>query len=86
MAYQDDQPKGSKAACRRKRPVTLARRSRVAATLAAGLVGGTLLSTCQTRVRDAFVSSSKDLFLSLFSPEVFLAALDPSADETTDGE
>ncbi len=55
-------------------------------TLAAGLAGGTLFSACQTRTRDAFVSSSKDLFLSLLSPESLLDAFGAGTEETTDEE
>ncbi|MFH0981498.1 MAG: hypothetical protein V2A79_08165 [Planctomycetota bacterium] len=49
-----------------------------AATL---LAGGTVLSTCELRVRDAFVSSTKSTVLGLFDTML----QDLAGDVTTDG-
>ena len=86
MANDTDCPGGTTNRNRRTRGSLSARRSRLAMTLAAGLAGGTLFSACQTRTRDAFVSSSKDLFLSLLSPESLLDAFGAGTEETTDEE
>lgn len=43
-------------------------RSRLAATLAAALAGGSLLGTCQARFRDAAISGSKCYFFGVRSP------------------
>ena len=51
------------------------RRSRLAVTLAAALVGGSMLSTCDTRLRDAVVSGSKQYFFGLLSPDAIVEAL-----------
>ena len=48
--------------------VSSGRRSRLALTLAAALAGGSLLSTCQTRLKDAIVSGSKDYFFTFLDP------------------
>lgn len=86
MANLKNGPRRKTARTRRSHLLCSARRSRLAMTLATGLAGGTLLSACQTRVRDAFVGSSKDLFLSLFNPDVFLTALGVPNDDSTTGQ
>ena len=48
------------------------RRSKLALTLAAAVTSGSLVSTCQTRVRNALVDSSRDYFLSLLDPEAIV--------------
>ena len=69
----------------RPRPSASGRRSRVALTLAAALTGGSLMSACETRFRDAFVSSSKDLFFATFlDPAALAAALGLDATTTTE--
>ena len=52
------------------RPPRLAEacRSKLALTLAAALMGGSLLSTCQTRFKEAVISGSTDYLYTLLSP------------------
>ncbi len=40
-------------------PLRLARRTRLSAAIAAALAGGSLLGTCEMRLRDAVVDTSK---------------------------
>lgn len=49
---------------------------RVFRTLAAVLASGSLFQTCETRLRDAFVTGSRDYFLSLFDPTTVLENID----------
>jgi hypothetical protein len=44
-------------------------------TVAAALAGGSMLSTCDTRLRDAVVSGSKDYFFSLLNPNTIVNVL-----------
>lgn len=52
-------------------------------TLLIGLSGGTMFSTCQSRLRDATVNASKDFVLSLFDPQTIITSLlgDPPTDD-----
>ena len=43
-------------------------RSRLAVVLAASLAGGTLLSTCQGRLKDGIVQGAEAYFFSLLDP------------------
>ena len=52
-----------------------ARGRRVAVSMLACLSGGTLLTTCQARLRDATVQASKDLVFSLLDPTTIVNAL-----------
>ncbi len=47
--------------------------------LALMLGGGTLFGTCQMRLRDAIVDSSKQVFISLFDPSQLAALFDDNA-------
>ena len=51
------------------------RRSRLALTVAAALAGGTMLNTCETRLRDAVVAGSKDFLFSVLDPNAIVDAL-----------
>jgi len=53
-------------------------------TLAAALAGGSLLSTCETRLKDAVVGGTKNYFFSLLSPTSIVDLF--SADDTDDAE
>ena len=60
--------------------------SKLATLLALGLGGGTMFSTCQTRIKDAFVDGTKDFIATLLSPENVQLLLTPDASESdTDG-
>ena len=52
----------------RRGTLSSARRSRLAMILAATLAGGSLMSTCQTRLKDAIISGSKDYLFTLLDP------------------
>lgn len=52
----------------RRGTLSSARRSKLAMILAAALAGGSLMSTCQTRLKDAIISGSKDYFFTLLDP------------------
>ena len=66
----------------RHHPVTATRRRKLAMTLAAALAGGSMLSTCETRLRNAVVSGTKDYFFSILNPTTIVDLLFPSE---TDG-
>ncbi len=68
----------------RHHPVTATRRRKLAMTLAAALAGGSLLSTCETRLKDAVVGGTKNYFFSLLSPTSIVDLF--SADDTDDAE
>ena len=58
-----------------------ARRSRWALSVAVALGGGSLLGTCQTRIRDAVIGGSKDLlFSTLLNPTAFLELISAGGD------
>lgn len=58
--------------CDQSRPsCSLSRGRRMARILAMALAGGTMFSSCETRVRDAVVGGSKNLLFSLLSPDNF---------------
>jgi len=57
------------------------RRSRLAMTVVAALVGGSMLSTCETRLRDAVVTGSKDFLFSLLDPSTIVSVM--FGDEST---
>ena len=67
----------------RRDTISSARRSKLAMILAAALAGGSLLSTCQTRLKDAIVSGSKDYFFTLLDPSSIAEFL---LDQTGDTE
>lgn len=52
----------------RRGTLSSARRSKLAMTLAAALASGSLVSTCQTRLKDAIISGSKDYLFALLDP------------------
>ncbi len=59
------------------------RRSRLAMTVAAALAGGSMLTTCESRLRDAVVNGSKDYLFSILDPNAIVDALfgDEDAEE-----
>jgi len=62
----------------------IARRSRVAMTLAAALAGSVFVSACGTQIREAFVSNAKDVFFAtFFGPEALanILGVDSTASE-----
>lgn len=56
------------------------RGQRIFRTLAAVLASGSLFQTCETRLRDAFVSGARDYVLSLFDPTAIIENLDAMDD------
>lgn len=51
-------------------------------TLAAALASGSLVSTCDTRLKEAAVAGTKDLLFTLLSPTTFVDLLFSDADDT----
>lgn len=51
------------------------RRSKLGLTLAAALAGGSLLGTCQTRLKDAVVGGSTDYLYTLLDPTAIVGLL-----------
>ncbi len=51
------------------------RRSKLGLTLAAALAGGSLLGTCQARVKDAIVGASTDYLFTLLDPPAIVGLL-----------
>ncbi len=45
-------------------------RAKIAASLAVALAGGTVMSTCQTRIKDGVIDGSKDFLFTQFNPAV----------------
>ena len=58
------------------------RKKKLAMTLAAALASGSLLTTCQTRLKEAAVAGTKDLLFTLLSPTTFVDLLFSDADDT----
>lgn len=58
-------------------------RKKVALTLVAALAGGSMLSACQVRLKDAFVSGTTTYISLLLSPQVFLEAVLGDGDEAS---
>ncbi|MGB2986353.1 MAG: hypothetical protein WBE26_10765 [Phycisphaerae bacterium] len=62
---------------------TTVRRCKLAMTLAAALTGGSMLSTCQTRIKDAVIDGSKDyLFNTLLNPMTIAGLISNDGDGT----
>ncbi len=66
--------------CQMRKSRPRARLSRLALTLAAALASGSLLSTCQTRLKGAVVSGTKDYFFTLLDPAAIIELLVGDAD------
>lgn len=55
-------------------------RQRLLRSLVAILASGSLFQTCETRLRDAFVTGTRDYVLSLLNPETFLELIGAEID------
>ena len=53
-------------------------------TLAAALAGGSMLSTCETRLKDAVVGGTKDYFFSILNPTTIVDLLFPTETDATE--
>ena len=60
------------------------RRRKLAMTLAAALAGGSMLSTCETRLKDAVVGGTKDYFFSILNPTTIVDLLFPTETDATE--
>ena len=61
--------------------LTRATQSKIAKTLAAALAGGTVLGTCQTRLKESIVSGTTDYLLYTLLDPTSIAELIIGADE-----
>lgn len=58
-----------------KRTSMDSRRAKLAGTFVAMMAGGSLFTSCQTRIRDSVVGGSRSFVLSLLDPAAILAQL-----------
>ena len=53
--------------------------------LSAALAGGSLLTTCEARLKDAVVGGTKDFISTLLDPSTYIELIELSDNGTTDG-
>ena len=70
-----------RSADRRARLSQAARPKKLVWPVVAALAGGSLATSCQTRVRDAAVAGTKDFFYAVFNPTTFVELLTECGDE-----